>query len=149
MITIDSNIKKSIEFLEKVIEFNDASVTSKDLHEVGLTMRDKIRSNIQSEAHVISGDLHASVDIYDETPTSVLVGSDKEYAPILEYGRGPVEAKPGKVLHFTTRDGEEVFTKRVGPTDPTGVFERGAISGAIEAIDRIVEEKRRKLEAAK
>lgn len=35
------------------------------------------------------------------------------YPIVLETGRGPIEAKPGRVLVFPGKDGKTVFTKRV------------------------------------
>lgn len=45
------------------------------------------------------------------------VGSNAEYAPILEFGRGPIEAEEGSALKFEV-DGETIFRKRVSGHPP-------------------------------
>jgi hypothetical protein len=46
------------------------------------------------------------------------------YPIVLEEGRGPITAKPGKVLVFPGKDGKTVFTKRVGPYAGTKFMSR-------------------------
>jgi hypothetical protein len=47
------------------------------------------------------------------------------YAPFVEEGRGPVEARPGHMLRFRGRGGALVFRKRVGPAAGRHMFREG------------------------
>ena len=79
---------------------------------------------------------------------SVTIGVGAAYAAYVEYGRGPIEARPGGVLRFVTRDGTVVFTKRVGPAKAQPfmqpAYERLASGVAerffSEAVDRALAE---------
>lgn len=79
----------------------------------------KIEAAAKRLAPVDSGRLRGSISSEVEqtgTITTAHIGTNVEYAVHVERGRGPIEADPGEVLHFTV-DGEEVFTKRVGPAE--------------------------------
>ncbi len=144
---LTSNIDKSIRVTGRLIELVGSTISAKDLHEVGVAAVDEIRSNIQNEGHVVTGETLASVGIYGESALSVSVGSDKESAIYLEYGRGPVRPVRAKALHFTSKDGDEVFTKYSGPAEATGVFERGVLAAVPRKIEEIAREKERQLQS--
>ena len=79
----------------------------------------KIEADAKRLAAVESGRLRSSIGsgVRHEGSTLVAsIGTNLEYAVWVERGRGPIEAAPGEVLHFTI-DGEEIFTKRVGPAE--------------------------------
>ena len=46
------------------------------------------------------------------------VGSHKEYASYVNYGRGPVDASPGKWLHWVDPQYGSIFTKHVRASRP-------------------------------
>lgn len=50
-----------------------------------------------------------------------VVGTNQEYAVILEFGRGPVEAPEGSALKFEV-DGETIFRKKVSGHPPYPFF---------------------------
>lgn len=56
-----------------------------------------------------------------------------DYAGAVEFGRGPVVARPGKMLRFEI-GGQVLFRKRVGPAKAQRVLERG-IQQAMPVID--------------
>jgi hypothetical protein len=89
------------------------------LHKLGEDIVAEARHLLQQQQAIDSGHLLSSVRILDESFANyIVVGSDVFYAGIVEFGRGPIKASPGKVLHFFTKDGQEVFTKSVGPAEP-------------------------------
>lgn len=101
------------------------------LDDVSIAAVDRIKSNIQNEQHVVTGELLGSVGEYERGPGFRVVGSDKQQAFYLENGRGPVVAPDGKVLAFKPKDSAElIFRKSVGPAEPTHVFERSVLEVA-------------------
>lgn len=50
------------------------------------------------------------------------VGTNQDYAVILEFGRGPVEADDAEALRFETAGGETVFAKSVSGHPPYPFF---------------------------
>jgi len=65
--------------------------SQESLSEIGALIRDAYKSNLQP--HVRTGRLIAS-PTYDVKEGSVIVGSDVEYAPFLEYGTSKMRAHP-------------------------------------------------------
>jgi hypothetical protein len=53
------------------------------------------------------------------------VSTDVPYAPFVEDGRGPVEARPGHMLRFRGRGGSFIFRKRVGAAAGRHMFREG------------------------
>lgn len=144
---LESNIDKSIRVIGRAIELTGVDISSKDLHEIGNTIVAELRSEIQNRGDVVTGNLLSSVQVFEETPTSVTLGSDASYAPIYEFGRGPVTPKNAKVLHWIDpHTGEDVFSKYSGPVDGTGVFQSTILKVLPREIERIAMEKARELE---
>lgn len=75
---------------------------------------------------IITGKLENSINIRSRTGHAARVGTNLFYAEYVNDGRGPVVAKNKKCLHFITKTGDEVFTKRVGPAKPREYLERSA-----------------------
>lgn len=86
------------------------------------------RSNVQNNTSIVSGDLHASIQVFRVGELEGDVGTDLDYAEWVEYGRGPVVPVNAKFLHFFTKDGKEIFTKFVGPAEPRPFMEPAVIS---------------------
>jgi hypothetical protein len=57
------------------------------------------------------------------------ITNTQAYAPFVEYGRGPIEAAPGKVLRFEI-GGQVFYRKRVKGTKPNPFYKRGAARSA-------------------
>ena len=82
------------------------------------------RHNLQQNLNIDSGRLLASIRILQEDENVIIIGSDLEHALYIEFGRGPVFAPEGKVLHFVSKDtGKDVFVTEVGPVDPMPFLE--------------------------
>lgn len=107
------------------------------------------RSNVRQIAPYKSGKLRSNIDTtVRQTATEVrgevkILGSKVPYAYWVDQGRGPVVAKPGKVLRFWV-DGEMVFAKFVKAFPGYHFMEKGlkASEGQINraldaAADRI------------
>lgn len=78
--------------------------------------RDNLVKGDHNDTYNLSQSIHATVIRTDSGGTSVRVGSDLHYAKWAEGGRGPIVARPGKVLAFRPRGSSTVvFAKRVGP----------------------------------
>jgi hypothetical protein len=146
---LESNVKKSIRVVDRAIDLCSIPTTKKDLLSIGEALVSAIKSEIQNEGGVQSGELLSSVGIFNETANSIDVGSSSPHSEYYEYGHGPIRPVNAKALHFVTKDGEEVFTKYVGPVEPTGVFERTILSQLPKEVERIAEEKKRELERSK
>lgn len=143
--SVDSNIDKSIRVVNNAIDLLGDALTQEDLKKIAEDAIAEIKSNLQNEGHVVTGNLLSDVGITEEKSGSISIGSKEEYALYLEYGRGPVEPVKAKVLHFTAKDGTEVFTKRVGPTQPTGVFERSILASVPKSVEEIAKKKNQEL----
>ena len=82
-----------------------------------------------------TGKLAGSISI-ESTGTSAQIGTDLFYASYVNDGRGSIVAV-GKALHFFV-DGNEIFTKSVGPASPrpyvdiSGSMLEGQIDGIID-----------------
>lgn len=86
------------------------------MEELGL----RIEATARRLVPVSSGRLRSSLshDVQREGASTIVlhVGTNVEYAPHVEYGRGAITASGDGVLHFTI-EGEEIFVKSVGPAD--------------------------------
>lgn len=60
------------------------------------------------------------------------------YAIAVEFGRGAIEARNGRVLRFQLRSGQILFRKRVGPAKPQFFLTR-AFDASKGSIDREVD----------
>lgn len=138
-VTIDSdNIDRTFKALDKILEINSDKIRQDDLQAIGESVVAEVKSNLQTEQHIITGNLLSSIDIYELSSESVVVGSTEEYALYLEYGRGEVLPKNAKMLHWIDPNtGKDVYAKRSGPVEPTAFFERGVITGVNKAIQAI------------
>jgi len=86
-----------------------------------------VKSEIQNRGSVVSGSLLGSIGINEEGANYAVAGSTAPHAIPFEYGRGPVIPVTKKYLHFTTKDGTEVFTKFSQAVEPANVFTIEAI----------------------
>ena len=81
------------------------------------------RSFIVANNSIVSGHLLSSIralpaSLAGNTLTMEWGAAEDKPAIWVEYGRGPVTARRGGVLRFTTKDGRYVVTKSVGPAKP-------------------------------
>jgi len=90
------------------------------------------KENVGNNQTIDRGTLIFSIRILEEDlPRSVTVGTDAPYAEYIEFGRGPVRPlKPDGFLHYFTKDGEEIFSKYSGPTEPQPVLEPAVVKVA-------------------
>ncbi len=116
--------KANRELMDDIKNHNDENIT-KSLNELAEKIIDEAKSNLQNNTNIDSGTLLASIKILDETPgKSITVGTDEPYAGFIEYGRGPVNAKEGKWLHWIDKStGKDVFAKHADPTEPSPFLE--------------------------
>lgn len=97
---------------------NQDEEIQKLLVNIGNFIVDDAKHTLQQNQNIDSGRLLASVKILDEKKHEITVGSDAFHAQFIEFGRGPIFAAPGKVLHFITKDGVEVFTHSSKAVEP-------------------------------
>jgi len=127
-------------FLLGLTENMDEAV-GKLFHKVGEDIVMEAKHNIGQNQSINTGQLIFSVRILEEDyGKSLVVGTDAPYAEFVEFGRGPITAEEGKVLHFFTKDGEEVFTKHVGPTEPQPFLQPAVIKHTKRFSDLYVED---------
>jgi hypothetical protein len=108
--------------------------------ELGNQIVADINDNIQTGGHIVTGDILQHSKIFELTPDHVDVGNDAEYIEYLEEGRGPIVPINAKVLHWTSKDGDDVFSTYAGPTEPTFVVENAVLKNA-ERFNDLVEER--------
>ncbi|GHU63492.1 hypothetical protein FACS189418_6890 [Clostridia bacterium] len=89
---------------------------------------DALLNDLKAEAHVITGALRASIRKEKKNSNKYLIGVDAEilkndpknvgkidYSPFYYFGHNgyTIYPKHAKALHFFTKDGKEVFAKKV------------------------------------
>jgi len=87
-------------------------------------VRPIVHRAVQHEAPVRTGRLRREVYARREGRNRIVVGSAAPYTKYVVRGRGPVVARPGKVLRFTI-GGTVLFRKRVGPAKANNFIDRG------------------------
>lgn len=119
---IDYDTSEAEDLFDRTINYFDERVTGADaFRALGDYLVFRIKDAIQTERHVVTGELLGSVRIMDVGDDFVVVGSDKLQARILEYGR--VEIRSEKVLHWIDPDsGEDVFSHYSAAVKPTNIF---------------------------
>lgn len=81
---------------------------------------------IEAETPVRTGDLRrGNVLTVQSLGDYARIHNIQPYASLVEYGRGPIEAAPGKVLRFEI-GGQVLYRKRVKGTKPNPFYRRGA-----------------------
>jgi hypothetical protein len=81
---------------------------------------------IESETPVRTGDLRrGNVLTVQSLGDYARIHNLMDYATLVEYGRGPIEAAPGKVLRFEI-GGQVLYRKQVKGTRPNPFYRRGA-----------------------
>lgn len=93
---------------------------------------------ISANGSVASGQLLGSIEIEQNDDYSYTIGTTLEdfYPLVVEKGRGPVVPVNAKYLHFYV-DGNEVFTKYSGPSEPRPFVEPTFVRIESEAMDII------------
>lgn len=91
------------------------------------------RGFIVANNSIVSGGLLSSIRalparLGGNTLTMEWGATEDKPAKWVEYGRGPVTARPGGKLAFTTKDGRYVITKSVGPAAPRPFLKPSAIA---------------------
>lgn len=127
--------------LEAKLEAFDSALDDRlyeAMEELGL----RIEASARKKAPVDDGRLRSSISSEAQregTDTLALyVGTNVEYAPHVEYGRGAITASGDGVLHFTI-EGEDVFVKSVGPADAQPYL-RPAIAQHEDTAEDLIEE---------
>lgn len=81
---------------------------------------------IEAETPVRTGDLkRGNVLAVQSLGDYARIHNLMDYATLVEYGRGPITAAPGKVLRFEV-PGQILYRKRVKGTRPNPFYRRGA-----------------------
>ena len=137
--TITVSYDQARQIINNLLIGNDV-VTKKVLRETVEGIVNSIKSDIVSGDHVYSGELLNTTGILEEGDDYFIVGSTSKHLIPFEYGHGPIKPVKAKALHFITKEGEEVFTMYVGPTEGTGIFDKNAIKGSRNFPVRFVEE---------
>ena len=119
------NFKIKSKGLDKNTDMLDNTIRGMDIRNINVLEEtaNKIifgaRDTLQNRQNVDSGRLLAATKIIEMKDNFIRLGNELGYAGIIEFGRGPITAKPGKVLHFRSKTtGEDVFVKFVGPVEP-------------------------------
>ena len=126
--------------------------TADALHQLLLDIVAEARHILQQNRSIDSGRLLASVRILaeDREELSGVVGTDVPHAIWIEFGRGPVKAKPGKTLHWIDKEtGEDVFATEAGPAEAqpflepavslhTRKFQDIYVDFVVEGLDRLI-----------
>lgn len=86
------------------------------MEELGLRIEASARKKAPVDSGRLRGSISSEVQREGADTLALYVGSNVEYAPHVEYGRGAISASGDGVLHFTV-EGEDVFVKSVGPAD--------------------------------
>jgi methionine synthase II (cobalamin-independent) len=87
-------------------------VTEEWLHKIADQIVYDIKSEMQNNMHVTTGELLGSVQVFEYAPDYVIVGSDSDHAYYFEFGRGKVRPVHKKMLRWIDKEtGEEVFAK--------------------------------------
>ena len=107
------------------------------LHILCETIVAEARSNLQNNTNINTGDLLSSIRIIDEGDDYIIIGSDKEYAGYIEYGRGPVRPlKEGGWLHWIDKTtGKDVFAKFANAVEPSPFMEPAVVKHMIDFPD--------------
>lgn len=96
-----------------------------------------VQEQVRDRTPVVTGRLISSErwDVgINATEVTGAVFTNVSYAPYVEGGRGPVEAKRAKALRFQSRDGKLIFRKRVGPAAGRHMFREGWQAARPEVI---------------
>lgn len=106
----------------------------------------QVQRTAQEKVPVDSGELRISIGTHKLDTAIHLVGTNKHYAPYVEFGRGPVEAKQADALRFWI-DGDITFRQSVGPAEPQPFLrpallrhERDLTPNIEDEIERLFEE---------
>lgn len=132
---------KITELLGKSAEFRKAAISV--VADYAVTQAKK---NLDKNGSVVTGKLKNSINYTvtdDGMSAKAVVGPNattqdgKQYGYYVEYGRGPVFAKNAKALHFTGKDGSDVFVKLVAAA-PAKPFMRPAVEAAQNKMKELV-----------
>lgn len=120
-------LDEAIKELDKRISVIEFEVD--DWKKLGEFLVSYIKSEIQNEGHVVTGELLGSIRILEVGEDYVDVGSDVIQARILEYGRVEITKTDGFLVFQSPDTGEMVFTHHVKAVEPTHIFERSIKEG--------------------
>lgn len=126
IVEVKGDKKLSVSGLEKILAMtgflaDNVETTSKQfLIQAAEKIVSEARSNLQTNANIDSGALLESIKILEQTDEYIIVGSDSDYAGIIEFGRGPVFPNdPDGWLHWIDKDtGKDVFAKKSKSVEP-------------------------------
>lgn len=120
-------LEEAENMIDEVINIYEFEID--DWEKLGNFLVNYIKSEIQNEGHVVTGELLASVQILEIGDNYVIIGSDVLQARILEYGRPAIVKTDGVLAWQDPHTGETVFSHRSGPVAATHIFERSIING--------------------
>jgi hypothetical protein len=120
------------------------------LHEVMTEVVSEARSNLQNNGNIVTGDLHASIEILEEKEVGGTimgeVGTEVFYAIYIEFGRGMVFPVTAQVLHWINPEtGEDVFARFSREFEGAPFLEPAVIVKTKDFADRIHEALTRRL----
>lgn len=148
------NVSISIKGLEKNRRILGGLVNELDknqnllLHQLGEDIVVEAQQNLVGNANINSWELFDSIQILEEGDKYIIVGTNKDYAGFIEYGRGPVRPVTAKVLHWIDKDtGKDVFAMFSKATNPMPFMEPAVISKSANFVDVFAERILRSVEA--
>lgn len=139
-----TGVKETVEMLESLERETDLMIED-TLLEVGNAIVSEARSTLQNNQNINTGDLIANTKVLNSSKDSLTVGNNLPYADIIEYGRGPISAAPGKTLHWIDKtSGEHVFSKTSKATEPKPFLVPAFVKYS-DKLPQIIEDKYKKL----
>lgn len=106
-----------------IILRSESGAVSKDMMRRGRAVQQKAKV----ECPVDTGKLRDSIfmrQVMGQEGMSVQIGSDVEYLIYVIKGRGPITAKPGKVLSWIGPGGKRIYAKHVRGVPPNDFLSR-------------------------
>ena len=137
---VEYDADEAIEMTEGRINLFDTRIQGKEgMQALGDFLVSKVKSEIQNEGHVVTGELLGDVRILDIGDDFVTVGSTLIQASVLENGRIEITKKDGVLAWQDPDSGEMVFSHKSKAVEPTHIFERSIRQGLIEYCKQLSE----------
>ena len=106
------------------------------LKQLGQDVVAEAQENLRGNGNINTWELHDSIAVLLAGDSFVIVGTEKDWAGFIEYGRGPVRPVTAKVLHWIDKDtGKDVFSMFAKATEPMPFLEPAVISKTSKFAD--------------